>query len=152
MVGLELLKHGSYVAARKNIAGQEQHWNSIDRGCSRAGHHVCRSRADRRRARKSAKPVTHLREGRRCVDHRLFVTRQIVSERRGLLEGLTVSCYVAVTEDAPYSGEEGCLASIALDILLSEEPRERLRHRQSSSLHACLRSSFECIACSTVHP
>src|SRR5204862_2341885 len=106
MVGLELLEHRSYIAARKNIAGQKQHWNSIDRGGSRAGHHVCRSRPDRRCARKSAKPVTHLRKGRRCVDHRLFVTRQIVSERRLLLEGLTDSRDVAMTEDAPYSGEK----------------------------------------------
>ena len=55
------------------------------------------------------------------MDHRLFVTRQIVSKRRVLLEGLTDSRDVAMPEDPPHAGEKRSLLPISLHVLLREK-------------------------------
>ena len=69
------------------------------------------------------------------MDHRLLVASLVVSQRFGILgERLAETGNVAVPEDAPAAGEEPLLDAIALDVLLGQEPHERLGHRQP--LHA----------------
>jgi len=62
------------------------------------------------------------------MNHRLFVSREIVAKFRLLLQRLTYSRDIAVTEDSPDAGEEGGFASIAFHVLLRQETNEGLRH------------------------
>jgi hypothetical protein len=70
------------------------------------------------------------------VDHRLLVTGLVVSDSVGvLLQRLAHACDVAVAEDAEASGEEGLLHPVTLDVLVRQEPHQRLGHRQPYRAH-----------------
>ena len=133
---LEFLQHGAGRASGEDVAGQQQHGQPADRRERRAGDHVRRARADRRRARQRGQAVLHSRVAGRGVHHRLLVAGVVEGHRLGLLEQrLPDARDVAVTEDAETARDQPLLDAVALGVLDTQEPDQRLRHRQS---HACL--------------
>ena len=110
----------------------QQHGQAVDRRQRRAGDHVGRARADRRRARERGEPVLHPRVAGRRVDHALLVARVVVRHRLGLLEQrLPDAGDVAVPENAEAPSDEPLLGAVALAELHAQEPDQRLGHGQS---------------------
>src|SRR5204862_1240553 len=76
-----------------------------------------------------------LGEGRRGMDHRLFIACLVVAEAvAGLLEGLAQASHVAMAEDAEHAGKEPVLDAVALDRLGGEETDHGLRGGQPNGL------------------
>ena len=72
------------------------------------------------------------------VDLGLLVLRPEVAQVlrvAELLERLAEAGNVAVAEDSPDARDEPLLASVALDVLLGEEPDDGLTHGQSDGAH-----------------
>jgi len=137
MLPFKLLEHGGLEAPGEDVAGQQQHRDAVDGGGRRAGDHVGRAGADRRRAGEGLQAVLHLGVGHGNVHHRLLVAGLVVAEGvRVLLQGLPDAGHVAVAEDAPRPGEEGGFHPVTLDNLVLQERDQRLRHRQTSGGHA----------------
>ena len=66
------------------------------------------------------------------MDHRLLVARLVVGELVPvLLERLSDAGDVAVSEDAEGTGEQALLHPVALDVLVGQEPDQRLRCSQT---------------------
>ena len=133
-----MLQHWGYVAASKDIAGQDQHRKPVNRGRGGSRKHVGGPGPDRGGAGKDAQPVIHLGKSRRRVHHGLFIASQVVAKIEILMKGFTHAGHVTVTEDTPDAGEERSLASVTLDVLLLEKSNECLSHRQSLCFHGCL--------------
>lgn len=67
----------------------------------------------------------------------LFVAALVVAQVGGvLLEGLAHAGDVAVSEDAPYPGEEGVFDAVAADALGGEVFDEGLGHGETLRCHA----------------
>jgi hypothetical protein len=60
------------------------------------------------------------------MDHRLFIAGQVVTEIRILLQRLSDTRHVSMSEDAPYAGEKRALVSVALNVLILEKRDQRL--------------------------
>ena len=133
---LELLQHRAGDAGGEDVAGQQQHRQAVDGGQRRAGDHVRRARADRRRARVRGEAVALARVAGRGVDHRLLVAREHVGHVVALLEQrLADARDVAVPEDAEAAGDQPLLDPVALGVLVGQEAHQRLGDREP---HVCL--------------
>ena len=70
------------------------------------------------------------------MHHRLLVARLVVGEQLwALVERLADPGDVAVAEDPEAAAEEAVLHPVAFDVLLREEPDERLRRREPRRGH-----------------
>ena len=115
---LKLLQHGSDIATRKNITGQQQHGQAIYGGGGRAGDHIGSAWSDGRGADERAHAETRFRKSGGRVDHGLFVAEEVVAQTRILFERLAEAGNVAVTEDSQASREEPVLLTVALGVLI----------------------------------
>ena len=140
---LHLLQDRRNVAARENVAGQQQHRQPVHRCQRRAGNHVGRAGPDRRGAGKGAHPVAGLGKRRRQVHARLFVAHQDVFEIGVLLQRLPNARHVSVTEDAQHSSEECMLLPVPLDVLILQKQNQRLRHRHATRIHTVSPQSIQ---------
>ena len=127
---LELLEYGGGVAVGKDVPGQEQNGETIDRGQRRAGDHVGRPRPDRRGAGPGLEAILVLGEGHRGVDLSLLVAREIVRQFPAL-QSLPHAGHVAVSEDAPHAGEKWAFPAVAAHALEGQVFDQGLSHRQT---------------------
>ena len=120
---LELLQDGAAGPGHKDVAGQQQDGDPVDRRQCCPGDQVGRTMVHGRRASQRLQAVTHPGEADRGVHHGLLVAALEVPQRLGvaldlgLHQGLTESGDVAVTEDTeaaldqpPPSRSEYCRA------------------------------------------
>ena len=140
---LHLLEDGIRLAAREDVAGEEQNWKTIDVGDGRRRHHVRGARADRRRAGQDPPASMSFGEGDGRVSHRLLVVRP---EGRKLgaraVERLPETGDVAVAEDREHARHEWKLDALDLRPLGTEISDERLGHRELMSVR-CARLRAE---------
>jgi len=128
---LELLQHRVGAPRGEDVAGQEQHWQSVYGRQSCPRHHVRRAGADGGGAGQRLEPVLLPGIGGSRVDHRLLIARLVVGQvTRVLLECLPHARYVAVPENADASREKSLLDAVALDVLDGQKAHQRLGHRQ----------------------
>ena len=129
---LHLLEHGVRLAAREDIAGQQQQGKPVDMRDRRRRHHVRRAGADRARARQEPLTSMGFRKGDGGMGHPLLVVRP---ERRQLgprgVQRLTEAGDVAVAEDREHASHEREINAVDLRSLRGEIPDERLGHRES---------------------
>ena len=129
---LELLQHRRRPARREDVARQQQHRQTVDRGQRGAGNHVGRARADRTGARDRPPPVGHLGEADRRVHHRLLVPREVHGQPVSRLqERLADAGHVAVAENRRHAGEERLFHAVETRVLLGQEFDDRLPHREA---------------------
>jgi hypothetical protein len=70
------------------------------------------------------------------MDHGLLVAGLVIRDGFSvLLKGLADSGYVAVAEDAKAASEEALLSPVPFDVLVREEPYQRLGHGESYRAH-----------------
>ena len=119
-------------APGEDVTGEQQDGQTVYgcSGCSR--HHIGRAWPDRTRTCESAQPMIRACEGRRSVNHRLFVSAQIVPPTCVLLKRLPYAGEISVTEDPKAAGEEWLLASVASYMLLDQKLDDGLSHGESS--------------------
>ena len=60
------------------------------------------------------------------MDHRLLITSQVKTKVRRLLQRLSNTSQVSMSENTPNAGEESRLVSVALDRLVFQKPDECL--------------------------
>ena len=140
---LNLLQHRRYVAAREDVAGQQQHRDAVDRGGGRAGDHVGGAGSDRRGADERGLAVPRLGESRGNVDGALLVAAEIVGEVGVLLQRLPQAGDDAVSEDAPGTVEKAVFHAVVLYVLFLEKAHQCLGHRNVTSTHRLL-LTFPC--------
>jgi hypothetical protein len=129
-LGLELLENGADVPTGEDVAGQQQHRQTVDGRGGRAGEHVGGAGPDRGGAGERLEAVLHPGVRDRHVDLGLLVARLVVAELGCLLQRLANPGHVAVAEDAPAAGKERLLDPVALDALALQERDQRLGRRQ----------------------
>ena len=71
------------------------------------------------------------------MNHGLFITEQVVAQRRILFEGLPDAGHITVAEDSQASGEESGFLAVSLNMLAAEEGNDRLCNRQASGHKDC---------------
>ncbi len=137
---LDLLKHRIGRARNENVAGQQQHRQTVHMRERRRRDEIRRARADRRRDRHHPSAEMRLCVSDRAVRHRLLVLR---AQRRQLvtmlIQRLAEARDVAVPEDREHAAEEqlGAAAVFRRDALRREVTHERLRGGQADGA-ACL--------------
>ena len=137
----EFLQHRGAGPGGEGVGGQQQHGQPVDGGQRGAGEHVRRSRSDTGRYRPGLQPVLLPGIANGGVHHGLLVAAQHIAQRRlgtglhrldfGLQQGLAQAGHVAVAEDAEATGEELAAFTVALDVLVGQEPDGGLGHRES---------------------
>ena len=128
----ELLQHGSDVATRKNIAGEQQYGQTVYGGGRRAGDHVGCARSDGGSADQRAHAETCFRKSRGGMDHGLFVAEQVVAQTGILLERLAEASDVAMAEYSQAACKETELLAVALRVLVLEERDGGLRRGETN--------------------
>src|SRR5947209_14627416 len=136
MLGLELLEYGRHIAARENVAGQQQDRYAVDGSRGGPGNHVGCSGADGGRTGEGGQAVSGLGETGGDVNGRLFIAAKVVAEIRVLLQRLRQPGYVAMPENAPCAAEKAMFAPVPGNILVLEKAHQSLSHRNATCLHA----------------
>ena len=134
---LQLLENGVGDPRGEDVAGQQQHRESVDRGQCRSADHVRGPGTHGRSHGHRAEPVALPSVARGRVHHGLLIaTLEIAKMRRvtgdlALQQCLSDAGNIAVPEDAPASCEKGILDAVSLDALSLEESDEGLSDGES---------------------
>src|SRR5215208_1681843 len=127
-------------------SGGDELFGAVYAGERRPRDHVGRAGSYGARASERLEPVLLPGVGCGGVDHRLLVPRLVVGELVPiLLERLSDSGDVAVSEDAEGTGEQALLHPVALDVLVGQEPDQRLRCRQTYRVQVISSSPVQAI-------
>ena len=137
---LELLQHGAADPRGEDVAGQQQHRLAVRGRHGGAGQHVRRARPDRRGAGHGLEPVERAGVAGGRVHHALLVAGQVVGQVRltrggRLQQRLPDARHVAVAEDPEGSRDQPSFHTVALAVLVRQEPHHRLRDGQSHRCH-----------------
>ena len=105
-----------------------------------AGQHVRRARPDRRGAGHGLQPVERAGVAGGRVHHALLVAGQVVGQVRltrggRLQQRLPDARHVAVAEDPEGTRDQSSFHTVALAVLVRQEPHHRLRDGQSHRCH-----------------